>query len=241
MQKLTTANLIENIQNRELKIELTKLELIKLWFIQGRDLIVLSDALNIAYVDLVPIVSISKSSIYNYIAIAKDERIEKLLPFSTNGNSETESKHIENFNQKDIVRLSYLNDVEFTQVLIDGKFPTAKTEPPITSELSLDEEILFKEGQVKILIDEIGVLKEKRVDEVDKIIDVKIIENKHINKVNKAKTVEQVDKDTGKVINTYKSVSKASSSTGFSPSSISKCASGKQKEAHGFKWQYKDN
>ena len=241
MQTLQIDSLIADIKNREQKIEQTKLEIITFWFMQGKDLIRLSEELDSSYDGLVPLVNISKSSIYNYTAIAKDTRIEKLLSFSTSKTETVESKHIEQFNQKNIVKLTHLNDIEFTTALIEGKLPTAKIEPPLTVSLTLDEEIEFKEKQIETLNNDLDNLKRKKIATAStaEVIDVLMVESNPIKKVQrKVQRVEQIDKNTNNTIKIYKSLSDASKTTGFSSSSISKCATGKQKEAHGFRWRY---
>jgi len=55
----------------------------------------------------------------DYVAIGKDERISKLVLISTGGKIE-DTKYIEQFNQKQIVKLSTLNDVEFMEALQNG-------------------------------------------------------------------------------------------------------------------------
>ena len=79
MNDLVTDSLVDSIKKRSIRIKTKKLELLRLWFEQGEDLIKLQQKLKCTQDSLTGIVGISKGGVYNYMKIARDARLKKLL------------------------------------------------------------------------------------------------------------------------------------------------------------------
>ncbi|MEA2016982.1 MAG: NUMOD1 domain-containing DNA-binding protein [Campylobacterota bacterium] len=239
-----TDKLYQNIQDRTIKINTTKVDLIRLWFEQGCDLIEVQNEYSCTEEELNKIFSISKGSIYNYIKLAKDIRIKEIL-YNPHQVGKESDKRLDRFNQKQLLRLTSLDDIEFTTAIEKGKLPPIPSEKVEDMKLSLEEQIEHKQQQIKKLNNEIIELKKNMEDDI--IIDVDIADNHELIKYAKIeesskqfikKRVSQIDISTGETLSTFESLREASDTTSFSQSSISKCCSGKQKQAHGFVWKY---
>ena len=113
---IPTANeLIDRIQNRELYISNIRVEMIKQWSLQGQELQQLQIEHQCTQNALTKLTGISKASVYNYISISKDPRILKLLD-----KGDHRGGQLECFNQKQLVKLTKLDDIEFEASVATG-------------------------------------------------------------------------------------------------------------------------
>ena len=113
---ISTANeLIDRIQNRELYISNIRVEMIKQWSLQGQELQQLQIEHQCTQNALTKLTGISKASVYNYISISKDPRILKLLD-----KGDHRGGQLECFNQKQLVKLTKLDDGEFEASVATG-------------------------------------------------------------------------------------------------------------------------
>ncbi len=232
---------LDTINSRTQEIKDTQQQLVYLWYLQGRDLIKAMGESSCTQEELSNIFSLSKGSVSIYIKLAKDTRIEEILNPPHQMGIESQDKRLERFNQKQLVKLTTLNDVEFSIALQDGKLPSIPTEKAEEILFTNIEQIKFIESKINELNKELDELKQKEVKNDEVIIDAVVIENdtKRIsNHSNQKKKVSQIDIKSGEVVATFESLAIARIKTGFSQSSISKCCSGKQTKAHGFIWRY---
>lgn len=140
---MTTASaigdeLINSIQNRERNINSIKLEMMKQWQLQGQELLQLQMERDCSQNALTELTGISKASVYNYIHIAKDIRFSELFKSDHHGGQ------LEHFNQKQLVKLTKLNDedfnksIEFGAILLPEKVETIKAivMPTVTDKIA---------------------------------------------------------------------------------------------------------
>ena len=225
--------LIQQIQNRDIKVQLSQRELVSLWMMQGLDMIKLHNEHNHTQATISELTGVSQAQISLYISLASDARLVSSI-IATDKNT----KHLERFNQKELKKLTTLNDVDFNHTVESGVFPKiAKEDKRI--ELSIEEQIENKQKSVQLLKDEIKTLQIEAGLNVDDIFEVPKLIVKPKPQFEK-KPINQIDLKSGKTIATFKSLSDAAKQTGYSISSLSKCANGTQKHSHSFKWRYID-
>lgn len=218
-------SLIDIIQLRELNIDATKMELLKLWIDQGSDLQKLQDIEGCSQNHLTALTGISKGSVFNYIQLSKDKRILQLVDAGHHGDH-----LIEDLNQKKLVKLTKLNDEAFETYLETGTFPSLSMESDESEvidviaddEATVDEQIKEKEIQVQQLKDEIYALKKQ-------------LPNYNASATPKA--VLQFTKE-GVFLAEFPSASIAQTSTGVDRMTIGKVCRGTGNFAGGFMWRF---
>jgi len=104
---------------------------------------------------------------------------------------------------------------------------------------TVKETIAKKEHLIQQLKDEIKVLQINNKLDVDDMFEVPKLIVK-AKPTFKPKSINQIDLKSGEIIKTFESLGDAAQQTGFSKSSLSKCCTGVQKKANGFKWRYRD-
>ena len=109
-----TDKLINNIKKREIYIKNIKVEMIKQWSQQGNELQQLQIECQCSQNYLTKLTGISKASVYNYMKISKDSRILELIESDHHGGQ------LECFNQKQLVRLTKLDDNAFEEAITTG-------------------------------------------------------------------------------------------------------------------------
>ncbi len=132
MQTNLSTSLISTIQERELSINSIKTELIKQWIIQGEDLLKLQVQQQCSQNELTNLTGVSKGAVYNYIHISKDRRLSEWLQGDHHGGQ------LENFNQKQLLQLTKLDDSAFETALQEGAIAATPKEKS-TVESSLTE------------------------------------------------------------------------------------------------------
>ncbi len=223
--------LIQQVQERDIKVQLSQRELVSLWIMQGLDMLKLHKEHSYTQTNTSELTGISQAQISLYISLASDTRLVTSI-IATDKNT----KHLERFNQKELKRLTTLNDVDFNQTVDSGMFPkTLKKDKCI--ELSIEEQIENKQKNIQLLKDEIKTLQIESGVDVDDIFEVPKLIVKPKPQFKK-KPVNQIDLKSGEIIASFESLGDASKQTGYSRSSLSKCANSIQKHSHGFKWRY---
>jgi len=223
-------NLIQEIIKRDSKIKLSQQELVIQWIQQGLNMLKLYENHKCTQKNISERTGVSVGSVNKYITLASDIRLISFI-FSDEYNN-TGSKQIERFNQKELIKLTTLNNVDFNSTIESGKFPKSEKEDK-SIKLS-DEDILKNKGeQVEQLLVEMKDI-EVKIDA--EVIDVEIVP--HLVEDNRSKSVEQIDLTTGEILATYKSVSVVAKLLNYSQANLSNCCNGKRKTAYGFKWRF---
>lgn len=163
-------SIIEQIQTRDSKIKLSQKELVILWIQQGLDMLVLGEEYNYTQKDISELTGVSVGSVNLYLTYASDVRLVSLI-FSSE-QEELDNKCIERFNQKELKKLTTLNNVDFNTTIESGIFPkSAKDDKSI--ELTIEEQINNKQEHIVQLEEEIQELKVSKVVAIDaEVIDV---------------------------------------------------------------------
>ena len=172
MNNLISADdLISQIQKRDIKVQLSQRELVKLWISQGVDMLKLNEEYHYTQEQISDITGVSQAQISLYITFASDRR----LVFSIIA-TDKNTKHLERFNQKELKKLTTLNDIDFNTTIESGVFPkSAKEDKSIV--LPLEEQIKAKQEHINFLESEIEDLKAELLKESDShIIEVELLE-----------------------------------------------------------------
>ena len=136
---ISVDNLIEQIQKRDLKVQISQRELVKLWILQGVDMLKLHKDHNYTQESISEVTGLSQALVSIYITLANDKRLYSIIT----GNKEYQ---IERFNQKELKKLTTLNDIDFTETIQTGKFPkTSKEDKSVELEIELKIEHLEKQ------------------------------------------------------------------------------------------------
>jgi len=162
MNNLINADdLVEQIQKRDLEVQQSQKELVILWINQGLDMMKLSKEYKYSQDDISDITGVSQAQISLYISLASDKRlVASLSPADKN------TKRLERFNQKELKKLTTLNDVDFNSTIETGIFPkSAKDDKSI--ELPLREQINNKRVLIEQIEDEIEALEAELLKEDD--------------------------------------------------------------------------
>ena len=218
MQTNISESLIKTIQKRESSINNIKTEMIKHWISQGEDLLQLKVQQQCSQNDLTNLTGLSKGTVYNYIHIAKDKRVLEWLQSDHRGGQ------LENFNQKQLLDLTKLDDIAFETSINAGIIVTTPKDPVIDAEIienSISEKIHKKEESMNKLMMDVIALK------------------KDLSSKTKwgPKPVAQID-DKGKIMAKYPSAQSAQRVTGIDKSSIGHVCRGLSKTAGGYQWKF---
>lgn len=136
---ISVDGLIEQIQQRDLKVQISQRELVKLWILQGVDMLRLHKDYNYTQESISEVTGLSQALVSIYITLANDKRLYSIIT----GNKEYQ---IERFNQKELKKLTTLNDIDFTETIQTGKFPkTPKEDKSVELEIELKIEHLEKQ------------------------------------------------------------------------------------------------
>ncbi len=213
---ISDESLIKTIQKRELSINNIKTEMIKHWISQGEDLLQLQVQQQCSQNKLTNLTGVSKGSVYNYIHIAKDKRVLEWLQSDHHGGQ------LENFNQKELLQLTKLNDSSFETSINSGVIVSTPKDQVIDAEIienSINEKIHKKEEYMNKLVMDVIALK------------------KELSSKTKwdPKPVAQID-DKGKIMAKYPSAQSAQRVTGIDKSSIGHVCRGSIKKAGGYQW-----
>jgi len=140
--------LIESIKVREQNIDQLRIKMIEQYCIQGKELQKLQREKQCSKNALTELTGINKASVHNYISISNDSRISELLESGNHG------YQLETFNQKQLVKLSKLDDDNFEQSIKAGRL-IIDEEEVIVDECVICNSPLFQEKSV-VQIDENG-------------------------------------------------------------------------------------
>ena len=157
MKVISIENRIRQMIDREQSIATTKIQLIELWLLQGLDIMSLLEDHDTNVRRIAIAVGTSQSSAYNYLTIAKDERIQNLFqPVEKD-----KCIQLEPFNQKQIIKLIALDNYDFEEALRAGKLPKNDKVDEDLPEVPLMEIIKHKRDLITKIEDEIKVLEEE--------------------------------------------------------------------------------
>ncbi len=171
MQTNISESLIKAIKKREQSIGNIKTELIKLWIVQGEDLLKLKTQQQCSQNELTKLTGVSKGAIYNYIRISKDKRISEWSHGAHHGGQ------LENFNQKQLLQLTKLDDSAFETALQAGKIvATPKDKHTVENSIaeadSDDEVIDIDVSEESLVIEEENDLLSELVDIINTPYDI---------------------------------------------------------------------
>ncbi len=131
-----SSDLIFGILHREGKIVQAKLEMIKLWISQGQDFERLQE-MGYSQNRLSEMTKLSKGLINNYLKLSRDNRLVNLV--NNTGHHGDHHHLLEDLNQKQVLKLTQLDDKAFytaiesgampIEIKIKQKYPVAKQSP----------------------------------------------------------------------------------------------------------------
>ena len=113
-----SSDLISGILHREGKIVKAKLEMIKLWISQGQDFERLQE-MGYSQNRLSEMTKLSKGLINNYLKLSRDKRLVDLV----NKTGHHGDHHLEDLNQKQVLKLTQLDDKAFYTAIETGAMP----------------------------------------------------------------------------------------------------------------------
>ena len=143
----TVNELIGSIQTREQYISNIRVEMIKQWYLQGQELQQLQLEQQCSQNALTGLTGISKASVYNYISISKDPRILELVYNDHRGGQ------LDPFNQKQLVKLTKLEDCEFEESVEAGILISANKEKVVAGpaiSFAIDKKTESKKAVIQI-------------------------------------------------------------------------------------------
>lgn len=112
------SDLISGILKREEQIVRGKLELMELWIRQGQDFERLQEA-GYSQNRLTEMTKLSKGLINNYLKLSRDKRLVNII----NNAGHHGDHHLEDLNQKQVLKLTQLDDKSFYTAIENGAMP----------------------------------------------------------------------------------------------------------------------
>lgn len=218
METNISESLINTIKEREKSINNSKIEIIKQWISQGADLLKLQEQLQCSQNDLTKITGVSKGTVSIYVQFSKDPRFLDWI------RGDHHSGQLENFNQKQLLQLSKLNDSAFEVSINTGVIVSAPKEQVIDAEIiessTNDKTHKIEESIRKLKMDLLALKKE-------------------LPGKNKwgLKPVVQINLK-GEAIAQYPSARRAELMTGILKTSIGNVCRGGAKSAGGYRWEF---
>ncbi len=116
---IQSSDLISGILHREGKIVQAKLEMIKLWISQGQDFERLQE-MGYSQNRLSEMTKLSKGLINNYLKLSRDKRLVDLV---NKTGHHGDQHYLENLTQKQVLKLTQLDDKAFCTVIESGEMP----------------------------------------------------------------------------------------------------------------------
>ena len=210
--------LLEEIEARENSIEHTQFMLIKLWISQGDDLMKLQEQESCSQNGLTALTGIKRSTIQVYIKLAKDIRMLAKL------NSGHHGSQLEQFTQKQLLKLTKLSDDAFEASLDAGCIVEDRTDTK--------ESYMLKNDNIIKSSNKIELIKKLTMDVL-----IERESEKSKSTMFTGKAVSQMNSD-GRVIAHFPSALDAQTSTGIDRMTIGKVCRGTGISAGGFYWKF---